>query len=223
MRQISLIRHAETLWNLEGRVQGHSDVPLSARGRQQAEALRRRFQGAEVLVYSSPLARALQTAELAFPGRAITYDARLKEVDFGSFEGHTLAERLASPHWTAWSQNAFTERAPGGESYAEVRARAVAWLKSLPEVPHVVAVTHSGTIQMLLSYVLGVEHPRWRKRFHLKHTGVTCLVVRDGELLIERVNDFGHLGAAGLQGAPVALEVADALGESEAQSVLRDP
>lgn len=223
MRQLSLIRHAETHWNLEGRVQGHSDVPLSARGRRQAEALRGRFQGAEIVVYSSPLVRALQTAELAFPGRAIVRDARLKEVHFGHFEGRTLAERLASPHWTAWSQNAFAERAPGGESYGELRARAVAWLQSLPEVPHIVAVTHSGTIQMLLSYVLGVEHPRWRKRFHLRHTGVTCLVFRDGEFLIERVNDFGHLQSAELEGAPVALEAADAFGESEAQSVCHEP
>lgn len=223
MRQISLIRHAETTWNREGRVQGHSDVPLSERGRRQAEALRRRFEGAEVLVYSSPLARALQTAESAFPGRPIACDARLKEVHFGQFEGRTLAERLEAPSWQLWSQNAFAERAPGGESYGELRARAVAWLDGLPEAPHIVAVTHSGTIQMLLSHVLGVEHPKWRKRFHLKHTGVTCLVFDGGDPLIERVNDFGHLSAGHPEGAPVALAEEDALGESEAESVSREP
>jgi broad specificity phosphatase PhoE len=154
----------------------------------------------------------LQTAQLAFPGQPIREDPRLKEVHFGAFEGHTLDERLALSSWRTWSQNAFLERAPGGESYAELRARAVAWLESLPDAPQIVAVTHSGTIQMLLSHILGVEHPRWRKRFFLKYTGVTCLLFEGSEVLIERVNDFGHLDAF--------MNVAD---EREAEDAAREP
>lgn len=196
MRKLSLIRHAVTDWNQSGRIQGHSEVSLNAVGEAQAEALRRRFSGAEVLLYSSPLTRALQTAQLAFPGQHVHSDPRLKELNFGLFEGRTLEERSLLPAWQAWSENAFSDPAPGGESYGELRTRAVAWLRGLPPAPHVVAVTHSGTIQMLLSHVVGVEHPRWRKRFRLHYTGVSCLLLDDdnlGELLIERVNDVGHL------------------------------
>jgi alpha-ribazole phosphatase len=195
MRRLFLIRHALTAWNLEGRVQGHSEVPLCDTGEAQARALTARFLGHDLRVYSSPLGRARQTAELAFPGREILEDERLKELNFGAFEGETLNERLAQPAWQHWAAAAFAEPAPGGESYRELRHRAVAWLETLPDEGDIAAVTHSGTIQMLLSHVLGVEHPRWRKRFYLAHTGVTVLREEDGEMFIERVNDTAHLDA----------------------------
>lgn len=194
MRHLSLIRHAVTSWNEQGRVQGHSDVPLSATGKAQTRALARRFAEDDVvLLYTSPLERARMTATLAFPHLEAIEDARLKELHFGIFEGYTLPERLALPQWQTWAQAPFLEAAPGGESYRELRERAVAWLRDLPDAPHIVAVTHSGTIQMLLSHVLGLETPRWRKRFQLGHAGVTRLILGGSEILIERVNDTQHL------------------------------
>lgn len=151
------------------------------------------FAADDLLIYTSPLGRARQTAELAFAGREIREDARLKELNFGAFEGQTLDERLAQPAWRQWAATSFTRRAPGGESYGELRERAVAWLEGLPGTQSVAAVTHSGTIQMLLSHVLGVEHPRWRKRFYLGHTSVTTLRFEGDDIFIERVNDTVHL------------------------------
>lgn len=196
MRYLSLIRHAVTDWNQQGRVQGHSDVPLSAEGRQQARALRRRFVGEPGVLYTSPLSRARATAALGFPQLEPIEDARLKELHFGAFEGQTLHERLATPAWAAWAAEPFWTPAPGGESYSTLRARAVAWLEALPDAPHIVAVTHSGTIQMLLAHALGLEVPRWRKRFYLGHTSVTGLIVDGAEIFIERVNDTQHLQAS---------------------------
>lgn len=196
MRYLSLVRHAVTHWNEQGRVQGHSDVPLAETGKAQARALARRFAGDEVLLYTSPLGRARTTAALAFPQLEAIPDARLKELHFGVFEGCTLPERLALPEWQRWSQDPFLAAAPGGESYRELRERALAWLRELPDAPHVVAVTHSGTIQMLLSHVLGLETPRWRKRFQLGHAGVTGLILDGPDILIERVNDTQHLRAS---------------------------
>ena len=196
MRYLSLVRHAVTLWNSGGRVQGHSDVPLSAAGEGQARALRHRFAGSEVVLYTSPLGRAQKTAALAFPEHTAVQDARLRELNFGIFEGRTLPERLTLPEWGAWSAEPFLTSAPEGESYRELRERAVAWLGSLPDAPHIVAVTHSGTIQMLLSHALGLETPRWRKRFQLGHTSVTGLLLEGTEIFIERVNDTQHLSGA---------------------------
>lgn len=195
MRRLFLIRHALTAWNSEGRVQGHSEVPLCRTGEAQAKLLAQRFAGEALRVYSSPLGRARKTAELAFPGQEIREDVRLKELNFGLFEGKTLSERLNQREWQAWSGKSFATPAPSGESYSDLRARAVAWLEALPEDEDIAAVTHSGTIQMLLSHVLGVEHPRWRKRFYLGHTSVTMLLREGDELFIERVNDMSHLDA----------------------------
>ena len=185
-------------------MQGHSDVPLSTEGQRQARALRHRFAGDEVLLYTSPSERARKTAALAFPDHEAVQDERLKELNFGIFEGRTLPERLTLPEWGVWSAEPFLTPAPGGESYRELRERVVSWLDSLPDAPHIVAVTHSGTIQMLLTHALEIETPRWRKRFQLTNTGVTGLVLEGAEIFIERVNDTRHLSETD---APVVQEV----------------
>ncbi len=199
MRRLTLIRHALTQWNVDGRFQGHSDLALSPEGERQARHLARYVRGleADAMVCASPLRRARQTAELAFPGRDVHLDARLMELDFGEFEGSTQAQNAGHPRWAWWFEDPFERAAPGGESYRQLRDRAVDWMHGVSGAEHVVAVTHSGTIQMLLADVLGVERPRWRKRIYLRHTGVSRVLFRDGEILIERVNDTCHLTREG--------------------------
>ena len=166
MRQLLLIRHGLTEWNTAGKFQGHSDIELSEEGRAQAEALRARLETLEQnglttgKVISSPLKRAYQTAQIALPGCEIQRDERLKELNFGAFEGRTLAQNVASSAWNTWYQDPFKHRTPEGESYEDLRLRVVDWLMSLSD-GHTVAFTHSGTIQMLLSHIMGVEHPKW--------------------------------------------------------------
>lgn len=195
MRQLTLIRHALTEWNTTGRFQGHSEVHLSNEGKKQAQQLSKHLSRLEdiTLVYSSPLARALETARVAFPQHEIVADERLKELNFGVFEGFTQQENEQHPAWQDWYADPFGRRTPGGESYGDLRLRAVAWLADLPAEGHIVAVTHSGTIQMLLSHILGVERPTWRKRIFLRHTGISRILFRGGDALIERVNDTRHL------------------------------
>jgi broad specificity phosphatase PhoE len=198
MRQITLVRHAITEWNITGRFQGHTDTPLSEDGRLQAHALAKHLKKAKVdLIYSSPLSRALETAQIVFPGRDIIQDDRLRELNFGEFEGCTQAENEQHTKWAWWFAEPFKHEAPNGESYEQLRYRVVAWMKSLPEDKHVITFTHSGAIQMLISHVMGVEHPKWRKRIYLRHTGITRLLFRNGEAIIERVNDTRHLAKNG--------------------------
>lgn len=199
MERLTLIRHALTDWNVNGRFQGQSDVPLSEEGRKQARQLARYVRGLEegAVVVSSPLSRARETAEIAFPEREIVSDGRLAELDFGAFEGHTQAENELRPEWAWWVADPFDRPAPDGESYRQLRERAVAWLTDLGDAPHVVAVSHAGTIRMLLSHVLGVEKPRWRKRIYLRHTGISRVLFRGSEAVVERVNDTRHLTREG--------------------------
>jgi broad specificity phosphatase PhoE len=198
MQQITLIRHGVTEWNLNGKFQGHTDVPLSEQGRQQALVLAKHLKKAKVdVIYSSPLQRALETAQIVFPEREIIQDERLKELYFGIFEGFTQAENAQHQDYNWWMADTFKRPAPQGESYQALRERAVDWMKSLPPEKHIVAFTHSGTIQMLLSHIMGVEHPMWRKRIYLRHTGITRVLFKHGEAIIERVNDTRHLAKNG--------------------------
>jgi broad specificity phosphatase PhoE len=198
MQQITLIRHGVTEWNLNGKFQGHTDIPLSEQGQVQAQTLAKHLKKAKVdIVYSSPSQRALETAKIVFPNKEIVQDARLKELYFGALEGFTQAENEKHKDYAWWYADPFKRPAPGGESYEALRNRAVEWMKSLPQDKHTLAFTHSGTIQMLLSYIMGVEHPMWRKRMYLRHTGITRILFKDGEAIIERVNDTRHLAKNG--------------------------
>lgn len=201
VRRLTLIRHGLTDWNASGRFQGHSDVPLNELGRKQARSLARHVSGLEpdAEIHASPLSRAVETAQIAFPGRELKLDDRLRELDFGVFEGKTIEENGLSAEWAPWVADAYAKRAPGGESYGELRTRAAAWLADViaSDTEHAVAVTHSGTIQMLLAEVLGIEHPKWRKRLYLRHTSISRLMFRGDEVLIERVNDTRHLTREG--------------------------
>ena len=191
---LTLIRHAVTDMNLDGRLQGRLDCSLSEEGREQAQALGERVSGSPVdLVYSSPLKRAAETAAIAFPAEQVVFDDRLQELHFGAFQGRNAVENAELAEWTEWMKDPFGTRVPGGESYRDLRERMVSWLESLPDLPHIVAVTHSGPIQAVLAHVMGVEHPRWRKRFALRHTSLTRLLFKGDDVLIERVNDTRHV------------------------------
>jgi probable phosphoglycerate mutase len=136
MTQLILIRHGETVWNTERRLQGQFDSPLTERGLWQARQVGERMR-AETFsaLYSSDLPRALRTAEhiAAITGHSILTDERLRERHFGIFEGLTRAEM---ERCDPVAQSRFLERAPeyavpGGESPAGFMARVRAALEDI--------------------------------------------------------------------------------------------
>ncbi len=136
MTQLILIRHGETVWNTERRMQGHLDSPLTARGLWQAEQLGERMQSLPfTTLYSSDLPRAHRTAQhiAAVTSHAIVTDERLRERNFGMFEGLTQAEMQArEPQAYARFMSRDPQYAvPGGESPAEFFARCRAALEEL--------------------------------------------------------------------------------------------
>ena len=88
----AILRHASTAWNEERRLQGLTDTPLSAAGEADARSWRLPPPAAGWSRVSSPLQRARRTAELLQPSAAVTVDSALREVSFGVWEGHTIAE-----------------------------------------------------------------------------------------------------------------------------------
>ncbi len=119
--EILLARHGETEWSASGRHTGHTDVPLTDNGREQAHALGRRLAGLSFhLVLSSPLQRARATCELAGLGDQALLRDDLMEWDYGAYEGLTTPHiREREPGWTVW-----THPVVDGETAEQVGVRA---------------------------------------------------------------------------------------------------
>jgi broad specificity phosphatase PhoE len=161
---IYYIRHGETAWNAEGRLQGAQDIPLNDLGRSQAasagiilaDLFARDGRSEHPLAFvASPLGRARSTMELVrgtlkLPPHDYAIDERLREIGYGQWEGSTLVQMQAEdPEVFAKRQaEKWTVPPPGGESYAEVQARVSDWYRQL--TADTVAVAHGGTARALM-------------------------------------------------------------------------
>ncbi len=166
------IRHGETDWNVEGRLQGRRDIPLNARGRAQAShcgnvlrdlLAREGIDPAGLDYVSSPLGRARETMELARGAMGLAVDeyrlaAELIEISFGDWEGSTIAElRARDPERVAAREHDKWHFLPtGGESYEAVSVRMRDWYARLER--DTVATAHGGTARGLMA-VLGIAKP----------------------------------------------------------------
>jgi probable phosphoglycerate mutase len=118
---IVVVRHGETEWSLSGQHTSRTNLPLTPAGRDRAAALAQLLAGYSfALVLSSPLRRALETAEIAGLKDQVVIDEDLREWDYGEYEGLTTPQiRERRPDWNLWRDGC-----PGGESPAHVGARA---------------------------------------------------------------------------------------------------
>jgi 2,3-bisphosphoglycerate-dependent phosphoglycerate mutase len=204
MTRILLARHGETDWNREGRWQGHSDQPLNATGRAQADALARRLRGEPVsALYTSDLLRASQTA--AAVGRETGLDPvptpGLREVDVGELAGLDRAEAgRRHPDWyTRWREGT-DEAYPGGERFSDLRDRALASLDRIADRhagETAVAVCHNGIVRAVVLHVLGMD-PRERRRVAPgPNCSLTIVERQRRRLVLVALNDSGHLNGVG--------------------------
>ncbi len=157
-----LVRHGRTEWNATQRFQGRTDVPLSKDGQGQARAVARaladdRFDA----IYSSDLQRARHTALAIAKGRDldVRLDVRLREFDFGAWEGLTWAEIVRRfPQLRNITRTSARDYAPlGGETFANVRQRARSFLHDVRGAPHsrVAVVTHAGVLHASIAELFG--------------------------------------------------------------------
>lgn len=148
---IYVVRHGETEWNAIDKVLGRSDIPLDAKGIEQARELARSMRGLEIdEILTSPLSRARQTAEFISAETGVEYrvDERLIEQDFGRFEG---IDRF-DPEYQAAKREYFV-RYPGGESYFDMAARVFPLIKEIEASGrNVVLATHGGICRIIRNY-----------------------------------------------------------------------
>lgn len=168
--RIIAIRHGETTWNVDTRIQGHLDIPLNETGRKQAERMALALAEEPITaIYASDLTRAWETAQYLarVQGIAVTREEGLRERGFGDFEGKTFAEIEALlPDQSARWRKRDPEFAPaGGESLIDLRSRVVATAERLAaEHPGelIAMVGHGGVMDVLYRAAtrLDIQAPR---------------------------------------------------------------
>jgi probable phosphoglycerate mutase len=198
--RLVLVRHGSTIHSAERRFSGRNYLPLNDVGVVQAAALAKRSYGRIDAVVSSPLRRAVQTAEaIAAPlGLAVQIEPDLIETDFGAWEGRTFAEvRGDDPDaLTAWRAS-LDAAPPGGESFASVgrrvqRARAA--LIAAHPGSHVAVISHVTPIKSLVRFALDAP-PVAMFRLHLDPASVSIVDYHgNGDASVRLVNDTSHLG-----------------------------
>jgi broad specificity phosphatase PhoE len=171
MPRLYFMRHGETDWNRDGRLQGHTETALNRRGRQQAERVGRHLAALvatempgrlETLpFYVSPMHRTRQTVEILRASAGLVpeiyqADDRLREIGFGSWEGRSWYEIKARDPISARDRNRdrWHFQPPGGESYAMVSARVAEWLATIDQDACIVA--HGGVARVMMVLCGGV-------------------------------------------------------------------
>jgi len=184
--KLALLRHGDTPWSEEGRIQGRSDVSLSDAGRAALRAFTLPTACARMRVVSSPLARCVETAALLGMQDA-EREPRLAEMSWGAWEGRRLAELRAELGRTMEENEArgWDFRPEGGESPREVLARLKSWLEALAEPT--LAITHRGVIRALFAAAAGWDL-RGKPPAKLDWSAVHIFSVSAGTPSIERLN-----------------------------------
>jgi broad specificity phosphatase PhoE len=168
-----LVRHGETIWHVENRYAGSTDIPLSDRGLDQAQQLAKWAAGADLAaIWVSPLRRARETATPSETATGIRarVDSRLREIDFGRGEGLTNMEIKQSLReaFAAYQADPVSHPLPGGEDPRAVVQRAIECFKEIERVHsqgRVLVVTHNTLIRVTLCELLGIPLSRYRTVF----------------------------------------------------------
>ena len=193
--KLYMLRHGRTAWNDEGKLQGHTDIPLNEEGRQSAWKTGEDLKGISFsAAFCSPLQRARETAELILSGSktAIQADERLIELSFGSAEGMFLADLAEEkrPTFRLFAQPEEYVPPVGGESYASLLSRCHSFLEEviLPrekEWRHVLIVAHGGTVRGLFSTMFDKASDEIYGSHVQKNCAVNIVDCTDGKFTLD--------------------------------------
>lgn len=205
MVRLLLVRHGESVWNEEERVQGQQDIPLSEIGRKQAVALGKRLKSMDISVcFSSPLKRAFETAELVLTASGkivpIVTLPELMERNFGDWEGRRVDElkSLFAHDFSHWLSSNYIPPPPNGESLSDLLARLERGIKKiLAQVPNgtVLVVGHSGSVKAAICYLFQLPIQSFAK-LRIDNASLTIVEIRDGQSWLILLNDTCHLHRA---------------------------
>ncbi|HYL81730.1 MAG TPA: histidine phosphatase family protein [Candidatus Acidoferrum sp.] len=207
MPKFTLIRHGESVWNGERRIQGNQDPALSPRGRRQTdllvEHLPERITRPVAAIYTSPLQRAAETAErIAGLWRLpVIREPDLREMSLGAWEGKTVAEiQTAFPGaYERWLEDPAASPAPGGEELPAFGRRvteALARMQRAHPGADLLLVSHGGAIKALICFTLGLDL-RYLFRLKQDNTAVSQIELEGSVRRVLLMNDTCHLNDGG--------------------------
>ena len=164
-KTLYFVRHGQSDWNAEGRVQGQWESVLTDLGIAQAQANGAALAKLGVTkIYASPLKRTRQTAAAIADatGNAVTFDARLKEWDSGDWSGHLYEDVRARwpEEWAAWRQDMWHYRPPGCENFVDLFNRGGAFLKTVlgePPDQKIAVVSHGFIMRAMIAYLINLS------------------------------------------------------------------
>lgn len=198
--RLLLVRHGQSTWNADRRIQGQLDPPLSQRGVVQAQEIAERLAGHRLAgFYCSDLCRTRQTAQLI--GETVGMDPvaepGLREIRLGEWEGKTSQELAVEfpGLWTEWVKRPSWDLVPGGESAAAFAERVVRVLDQIRErhpCGDVLCVTHGGVIQMAILEVVG-RSSAGIFPFLIENCSLTVIQRANSRTVVTTVNDTCHL------------------------------
>ncbi len=199
MTEITLARHGETEWNVEEVFRGRVDVELNETGRRQAELLAEHLSELKIeAVYSSPLKRALDTAEAIARRHKLKVETSpgLIDGDFGQWQGLHLKEvrEKYKELYRQWAESPHLVKIPGGESLDGVRERALKVVNGIvaKHRERVVLVSHRVVNKVLICALLGLDNSHfWNIR--LDTCGTTTFSHQDGRFVLIKHNDTSYL------------------------------
>jgi 2,3-bisphosphoglycerate-dependent phosphoglycerate mutase len=204
--RITAIRHGETAWNVDTRIQGQLDIGLNAKGRWQAERAGAALAGDDIdAVYSSDLWRAYDTAlSVAKPhGMTVQTDEALRERGFGEFEGKTFAEiEISMPEKSMlWRKRAPDFSPDGGESLLVFRERVTQYIQALAASnvgKHIVVVSHGGVMDVLYRAATGLDLQAART-WDLHNAAINRLLWNGAHLSLVGWADTSHIDNAAFE------------------------
>ena len=198
--RIYLVRHGETVWNVEKRLQGWKDSPLTENGLRNAERLAERLDGTRIdRIFSSDQKRALTTAQIIAKGRGIPVEviSELRELNFGSWEGMTISEieDKYPLEYNTYKNDPDKYISTDGESIGQLFDRAAKALKHIQSCgeENVLVVTHGVTIRALMTIVSGQGMNGFARTPVFLGTSLTELEFTEKGYNIIRTADAGHL------------------------------
>lgn len=209
MTDILLIRHGETDWNVEKRLQGHIDIALNAEGQRQAAALGRALEGEPLdAIFASDLQRARDTAQAVadLQGKHVQLDAALRERCYGGFEGlqHADIEQRYPLDFAAWKAREPDARYPAGERIAETlrefSERAVTAVSAIAHLARsnnhrkIAIVTHGGVLECIYRWATGTALTHARD-FDVFNASINRLHWDGRDMQIAQWAEIAHLSS----------------------------
>lgn len=199
-----VVRHGETEWNSQGRIQGHFDSPLTAAGRAQAEALARSLAGEPIgAIFASDLGRVRDTAAPTARalGLSVSTDLRLRERQLGVFQGLTFTEAAqAHPErFARFKARDLAENMETGETLVQMRdriAQSLAAIATAHADMTVLIVTHGGVLDQIYRLATGMPLEAQRT-FDVENASINRLRWSQGRLVLDLWGDISHHGDRG--------------------------